>query len=59
MKKSTIRTIILQEAEIARLTKLTRELESGHRDLHKINTRLRLQIKTLERRENELSNVNI
>jgi len=59
MKKKGIHTIILQEAEIARLTKRNQELESGHRNLHKINTQLRLKIKTLERRENELTNVNI
>ncbi|MCK9431859.1 MAG: hypothetical protein M0R00_02750 [Candidatus Omnitrophica bacterium] len=59
MKKSAVHTIILQEAEIARLIKRNQELESAHRVLYVINRRLRLQIKTLERRENELSNINI
>lgn len=55
----TLHTILLQEEEIAKLTKRNRKLERGNRSLWKENEKLRDKIKKLTRRENELSGVNI
>ena len=53
--KSDIATIILQETEIQRLTERNKILESGNRELSKINRKLRAKIE----KENKLRNVNI
>jgi septal ring factor EnvC (AmiA/AmiB activator) len=55
----TLHTLLMQEAEIAKLTKRNKALESGYRSIMKENKKLRAQIAKLTRRENELSGVNI
>lgn len=56
MKKSDVETIILQEDEIKSLRKRVKALESGNRELCRINDQLR---KKLERNENTLAGVNV
>jgi FtsZ-binding cell division protein ZapB len=53
MKKKEIATIILQEAEIKRLTARNKSLERSNRSLWKENEKLR------QRAENPLEKVNV
>lgn len=59
MKKTDIETIILQEAEIKRLRKRERELESGYLGMCRQNDGLRAKLEKRERLENKLATVNV
>lgn len=59
MRRPEIITLALQEAEIQRLTERNKRLESGYREVCKINKDLRRKLEKYERNENKLSGVNV
>ena len=57
--KPEMYTILLQEEKIKKLTAQNKVLESANADLFSINAKLRVQIRKLQRNENQLNEVNI
>lgn len=57
--KPEMYTILLQEEKIKKLTAQNKVLESANADLFRINAKLRVQIRKLQRNENQLNEVNI